>query len=45
MLAGTPAGDAYTFAEYQTMCRHAGFTRTTLHELVPSPARVVIAER
>ena len=25
MLAGTPAGDAYTFAEYQTMLGHAGF--------------------
>ncbi len=45
MLAGTPAGDAYTFSEYQTMLRHAGFGRATLHDLQPSPARVVIAER
>jgi ubiquinone/menaquinone biosynthesis C-methylase UbiE len=45
MLAGTPAGDAYTFAEYQTMLRNAGFARPVLHELAPSPARVVIAER
>lgn len=45
MLAGTPAGDAYTFTEYQTMLRNAGFGRAALHELVPSPARVVIAER
>jgi len=45
MLAGTPAGDAYTFAEYQTMLRHAGFERVQLHELLPSPARVLIAER
>jgi ubiquinone/menaquinone biosynthesis C-methylase UbiE len=45
MLASTPSGDAYTFAEYQTMLQHAGFARTTLHELLPSPARVVIAER
>ncbi len=44
MLAGTPSGDAYTFAEYQTMLRSAGFGRITLHELPPSPARVVIAE-
>jgi ubiquinone/menaquinone biosynthesis C-methylase UbiE len=43
MLASTPAGDAYTFAEYRAMLQHAGFGRATLHELVPSPARVVIA--
>jgi len=45
MLAGTPAGDVYTFAEYQTMLRNAGFASATLHELQPSPARVVIAGR
>jgi hypothetical protein len=39
MLAGTPGGDAYTFAEYQTMLAHAGFGRPALHELPPSPAR------
>lgn len=45
MLAGTPGGDAYTFAEYQTMLRTAGFRPPTLHDLTPSPARVVIAQR
>jgi ubiquinone/menaquinone biosynthesis C-methylase UbiE len=45
MLAGTPAGDAYTFAEYRTMLAHAGFASPTLHELAPSPMRVVIAAR
>jgi SAM-dependent methyltransferase len=45
MLASTPSGDAYPFAEYQTMFRRAGFSRVTLHDLPPSPARVVIAER
>ena len=45
MLAGTPGGDAYTFAEYQSMLRNAGFGTPTLHDLVPSPARVVIAPR
>lgn len=45
MLAGTPAGDAYTFAEYESMLRRAGFERATLHELSPSPARVIIAQR
>jgi SAM-dependent methyltransferase len=44
MLAGTPAGDAYTFAEYERMLRGAGFARATLHELPPTPARVVVAE-
>lgn len=44
MLAGTPAGDAYTFTEYQTMLRNAGFGPPALHDLPPSPARVVIAE-
>ncbi len=43
MLAGTPGGDAYTFAEYQTMLGNAGFGHMTIHDLVPSPARVVIA--
>jgi SAM-dependent methyltransferase len=44
MLAGTPSGDAYTFTEYEAMLRRAGFGRITLHELPPSPGRVVIAE-
>jgi len=45
MLASTPAGDAYTFPEFQSMLRHAGFEKATLHELLPSPGRVVIAAR
>jgi ubiquinone/menaquinone biosynthesis C-methylase UbiE len=45
MLATTPAGDAYTFSEYQTMLRNAGFAGATLRDLVPSPARVIVAER
>jgi len=45
MLAGTPAGDAYTFGEYRTMLAHAGFGSPSLHELAPSPARVVIVGR
>jgi SAM-dependent methyltransferase len=45
MLAGTPGGDAYTFAEYQAMLAHAGFGPAVRHELPPSPARVVIAGR
>jgi len=41
MLVGTPGGDAYTFAEYQTMLRNTGYGPPTLHDLTPSPARVV----
>lgn len=43
MLSSVPAGDAWTFAEYQSMFRNAGFSAPTLHELPPMPARVVIA--
>jgi cyclopropane fatty-acyl-phospholipid synthase-like methyltransferase len=45
MLATTPGGDAYTFADLDQMCRNAGFDRTELHDLPPSPERVVIAYR
>jgi predicted O-methyltransferase YrrM len=45
MLATTPAGDAFTYAEYDAMFRGAGFARTVLHELPLPPQRVVIAER
>jgi len=45
MLTTTPAGDAYTFAEYRDMLRQVGFGPATLHELVPTPARVIIAPK
>lgn len=45
MLSSTPSGDAYTFKEYQSMLRNAGFDAATLHDLVPSPARVIIAKK
>lgn len=45
MLATTPAGDAYTFAEYQDMLRKVGFGPATLQELAPTPARVIVAAR
>jgi ubiquinone/menaquinone biosynthesis C-methylase UbiE len=43
MLASTPAGDAYTFAEFERMFRNAGFTRSELHQLPPTPQQAVIA--
>ena len=45
MLATTPAGDAFTYAEYDAMLRNAGFARSTLHDLPMSPQRVIVAER
>jgi ubiquinone/menaquinone biosynthesis C-methylase UbiE len=45
MLASTPQGDAYTFAELEGMLKRAGFSRTELHELPPSPQRLLISEK
>lgn len=45
MLAATPGGDAYTFAEYEGMLRTTGFANAALHELVPSPNRAIVAAR
>lgn len=43
MLTTTPAGDAYSYAELDAMCRNAGFSETELHPLPPAFQRVVIA--
>lgn len=43
LLATTPSGDTYTFAEVDRMFRTVGFRRTELHELPPE--HVVIAYR
>jgi len=45
MLGGTPAGDAYTFAELEEMFRNAGFSGSEMHELPPSIERVVISKK
>jgi SAM-dependent methyltransferase len=42
MLAGTPAGDAYTLSELTGMLQEAGFNGVHDHQL-PTPQRVVIA--
>ncbi len=39
MLGTTPAGDAYTFAEYEGMFGEAGFSRSEIH---PSPPEQII---
>ena len=44
MLAGTPAGDAYTMAELTSMSEAAGFHNVTRHDL-PGPEVVIVATR
>jgi len=46
MLAMTPGGDAHAFADYERMCRTAGFARIDLLPMPPpSPQHVVVATR
>ena len=45
MLAGTDAGDAYTFAQYEKMFRNAGFAKTTLHPVPEMPQHVLVSEK
>lgn len=42
MLLATPAGDAYTFSEYQGMLQNAGFSSNELHRS-PSGSSVIIS--
>jgi 2-polyprenyl-3-methyl-5-hydroxy-6-metoxy-1,4-benzoquinol methylase len=45
MLAATPAGDAYTFKEFQQMLRNAGYRSSELHPLPPTFFNVVIGTK
>jgi 2-polyprenyl-3-methyl-5-hydroxy-6-metoxy-1,4-benzoquinol methylase len=45
MLAGTDAGDAYTFSEYEKMFGNAGFVKTTLHPVPNMPQQVLLSEK
>lgn len=45
MLATTDSGDAYTFSGLDRMFRNAGFANSELHELPPTPGRLVITQR
>jgi 2-polyprenyl-3-methyl-5-hydroxy-6-metoxy-1,4-benzoquinol methylase len=42
-MLGTPAGDAYTYSELETMFRNAGFARSEMRELSPSAQRLVVS--
>ncbi len=43
MLASTPAGDAYTLAEYRRMFAAAGLSEPVLHPLPPTPQQALVA--
>ncbi|NKB81386.1 MAG: methyltransferase domain-containing protein [Nitrospirales bacterium] len=45
MLAITPAGDAYSFAEYDRMFRQAGFVKSIMHDVPASNERVIITQK
>jgi ubiquinone/menaquinone biosynthesis C-methylase UbiE len=42
-LAFTAQGDAYTVGEYERMFQNAGFSRSELLQLAPSPQRVIVS--
>ena len=43
MLAGTPAGDAYTFAELKEMFENAGFSQNQHIPLAPMPQHLIVS--
>jgi ubiquinone/menaquinone biosynthesis C-methylase UbiE len=43
MLATTARGDAYTFAEYEQIFSHAGFSRSEFHALPPTTQQAVVS--
>lgn len=45
MLAATPKGDAYTFAELEKMCASAGFVGARLIPLEAMPQSLVVAQK
>ena len=45
MLAATPSGDAYTFAELRSMFENNGFAHNELLELQPMPQHLLISTR
>ena len=45
MLAATPGGDAYTFAELKQMFENAGFSQNEIIPLQPMPQHLIVSER
>ncbi|MBI1745738.1 MAG: methyltransferase domain-containing protein [Acidobacteria bacterium] len=45
MLVWTPAGEAYTLADYRSILESAGFAEPVLHDLEHSPHQLLVAHR
>ncbi len=45
MLAGTPSGDAYTFAELDAMLKNAGFAKNELHEIPAAIQQLIVSHK
>jgi hypothetical protein len=45
MLAGTPGGEAYTFADLQRMLQQSGYSSVENHPLPPTFFTVVIGTK
>jgi hypothetical protein len=45
MLAGTPAGDAYTYPELERMFTNAGFSSSEAHQLPASPQQAIVSRK
>jgi SAM-dependent methyltransferase len=45
MLAGTPAGDAYTFAEFDRMFKNAGFSKNEIHEIPAAIQQLIVSQK
>ena len=43
MLASTPSGDAYTYAELERIFADAGFARSELRDMPASPQKLVVS--
>jgi ubiquinone/menaquinone biosynthesis C-methylase UbiE len=44
MLASTPAGDAYTFAEFERMFNEAGFTSSSQSQVQGTPQTIIVSQ-
>ncbi|HJQ32799.1 MAG TPA: class I SAM-dependent methyltransferase [Pyrinomonadaceae bacterium] len=45
MLAGTPGGDAYTYAELERMFQNAGFSNSEPHPLTGAPQTIIVSRK
>jgi hypothetical protein len=45
MLAATPGGDAYTFAELKDIFETAGFAQNEMIRLEPMPQTLIISQK